>query len=54
MLILETHPKIYPRKKIDYQEIKKNIENAGLVEIEKSGEVVCFASKTAMKNLNLT
>ena len=54
LLILETHPKIYPRKKIDYQKIKKNIENAGLVEIEKSGEVVCFASKTAMKNLNLT
>ena len=54
LLILETHPKIYPRKNLDYQKIKANIENAGLVEIEKSGAVVCFASKTAIKNLSLT
>ena len=53
-LILETHPKIYPRNQLDYEKIKKNIENAGLVEIEKSGAVVCFASKTAIKDLNLT
>ena len=36
------------------QRLKANIENAGLVEIEKSGAVVCFASKTAIKNLSLT
>ena len=53
LLILETHTDIYPRKKLDYEEMQKNIENAGLTEIEKSGEVVCFASKTAMRDLNL-
>ena len=53
LIILETHPKIYPRKNLDYQQIQTNIESAGLVEIEKSGAVVCFASQTAMKDLNL-
>jgi FkbM family methyltransferase len=53
LLILETHADIYPRKKLDYEEMQKNIENAGLTEIEKSGAVVCFASKTAMRDLNL-
>ena len=53
LLILETHPKIYPRKKLDYQQIKTNIENIGFVEIEKSGAVACFASKKALENLNL-
>jgi hypothetical protein len=33
--------------------MKKNIKNAGLIEIEKSGAVMCFASKTAMKDLKL-
>ena len=54
LLILETHPKIYPRKKLDYQKIQENIKNIGLVEIEKSGAVVCFASETAIKDLKLT
>ena len=53
LVILETHPKIYPGKKLDYNQIQTNIENAGLVEIEKLGAVVCFASKTAIKDLNL-
>lgn len=53
LVILETHPKIYPRKNLDYLQIQKNIESAGLVEIEKSGAVVCFASQTAIKDLNL-
>ena len=53
LLILETHPKIYPRNALDYQKIQENIENAGLVEIEKCGAVVCFASKTAMEDFNL-
>ena len=53
LLILETHPKIYPRKKLDYQEIKKNIEHLGFVEVDKSGTVVCFASKKALMDLNL-
>jgi hypothetical protein len=53
LIILETHPKIYPRKNLDYQKIQTNIESAGLVEIERSGAVVCFASETAMKDLNL-
>ena len=53
LLILETHPKIYPRKKLDYQEIKKNIEHLDFVEVEKSGTVICFASKKALMDLNL-
>ena len=44
--IAETH-------NLDYKKIQTNIESAGLVEIEKSGAVVCFASQTAMKDLNL-
>ena len=53
LLILETHPEIYPKKDMDYKKMKKNIKNAGLIEIEKSGAVMCFASKTAMKDLKL-
>lgn len=52
LIILETHSDIYPRKNLDYEKMQKNIESAGLMEIEKSGAVVCFASKTALKNLN--
>ena len=53
LLILEMHPDVYPRKSLDYQQIQKNIENAGLVEIEKSNEVICFASKAAIKELKI-
>ena len=53
LLILEMHPKIYPRKKLDYQQIKTNIENIGFIEIERSGAVACFASKKALKDLKL-
>lgn len=53
-VILETHPKIYPKKDSDLALLLTAIENLGLVQIEKSGSVMCFASKTAMVDLNLT
>ena len=52
LLILETHQKIYPNGDLDYQKIKKNLKNAGLFEIDRSGAVLCFASKKAIKDLN--
>ena len=52
LIILETHADMYPRKNLDYGKMKKNIESAGLIEIEKSGAVVCFASQKALKDFN--
>lgn len=54
ILILETHPKIYPKKEFDLQRLQQNIEKIGLIEIERSESVICFASNTAIKDLNLT
>ena len=33
--------------------MQKNIKNAGLIEIDKSGAVMCFASKTAIKGFKI-
>lgn len=54
LLILETHPRIYPKKGQDLAQLEADIEKLGLIEIEKSESVICFASKTAMRDLNLT
>ena len=54
LLILETHPKIYPKKDNDLKRLRVSIERLGLIEIEKSECVICYASKTAMKDLSLT
>lgn len=54
LLILETHPKIYPKKNADLKKLQTDIERLGLVEIERSEAVICFASKIAMKELSIT
>lgn len=51
LLILETHLHIYPKKIFDLQQLLQNIEKLGLIEIERSESVICFASNTAMKDL---
>ena len=53
LLILETHPEIYPEKDSDLLKLQASIERLGLFEIEKSDSVICYGSKTAMKDLNL-
>ena len=51
LLILETHLHIYPKKIFDLQQLLQNIEKLGLIEIERSESVICFASNTAIKDL---
>ena len=52
-LILETHPDIYPKGMYDLEQLYKTIESIGFIEIEKSGSVFCFASKTAKGDAKL-
>ena len=45
VIILETHPSLYPNGLVDEHKILEKIENLGLQEIERDKNVVCFARK---------
>jgi len=45
VIILETHPSLYPNGLVDEHKILEKIENLGLQEIERDKNVVCFERK---------
>lgn len=42
LLVLETHPHVYPNGLVDLQEMIARITDAGLREVSRSDQVICF------------